>query len=838
MNNNLALQLRKKVIEKKFSGLNDMQLQAVTTVKGPLLILAGAGSGKTTVIVNRIAYLMEYGNAYNSDKIYDGFEENPEELFKSYLDGDSSVYPRIAPMLRVDAPKPWQILAITFTNKAANELKERLVKMLGEDGNEIWASTFHSACVRILRRDADRIGHSSHFTIYDSDDSKRVMKDCLRQLGIDEKFLPLKTVLNEISKAKDRLISAEDYPKTGIEPGKFDVRKNDIAKAYALYQKLLKDADAMDFDDIIANTVRLFKENADILEYYQNKFRYVMVDEYQDTNHAQFVLVSLLAGAHHNLCVVGDDDQSIYSFRGANIENILNFEEQNENTLVIRLEENYRSTQTILDAANAVIAHNSERKGKNLWTSNGKGEKIEVRTCPTDTEEGIFVADTVMDLSSDGYAFSDCAVLYRMNAQSNNIERALVKAGVPYRIIGGHRFYDRKEIKDALAYLAVVSNPNDSVRMRRIINEPKRKIGETTVNNVFEIASRLGESPFNVMNMADEFNALSRSASKLKLFADMINGFIEASEKMTLAELFRYIMNESGYIQFLDAEPDKREDRIANLDELYSTIAKYETENGTDASLTGFLEEVALLSDIDNYNAEADTVTLMTLHAAKGLEFPVVFLVGMENNVFPSQQSLYGGEGLEEERRLAYVGITRAKKKLYILNAYSRMQFGRTTMNPPSIFLEEIPKELINNTTPARQNAYGSFGSYGSFGGYVKNKSRYFTQNAEKYDNSGASSSYGSNTFGGTYSSAYSKNAGTKKTTFGAMTEASTDDKKISPAVSVAVGDTVIHKKFGRGMVLNVTPLGNDKLVEVAFESCGTKKLMEKAARLQKEDNQ
>ena len=841
MNNSTLLELRRKIIEKNFSGLNSMQLKAVTAVKGPLLILAGAGSGKTTVIVNRIAYLIEYGNAYNSDYINTGFEDNPEETLRAYSDGDASLSDRVKPMLTADAPKPWQILAITFTNKAANELKERLVNMLGEDGNEIWASTFHSACVRILRRYGDKLGYTSHFTIYDTDDSKRVLKDCERQLGIDEKFLPVKSVLNEISKAKDRLVGPEDY--SGEGGSRFDARKNEIAKIYSMYQKRLKEADAMDFDDIIVNTVRLLRQDSEVLEYYQNRFRYIMVDEYQDTNHAQYVLVSLLADAHHNLCVVGDDDQSIYSFRGANIENILSFEEQNENALVIRLEENYRSTQTILDAANAVIANNRERKGKNLWTSNGQGEQIELHTSPSDTEEGVFVADSVTELAEKGYSFSDCAVLYRMNAQSNNIERALVRAGIPYRVIGGHRFYERKEIKDALAYLAVVSNPNDGVRLRRIINEPKRKIGETTVNNVFEISSRIGESVFSVMRHSDEYAALSRSASKLRLFTDMIDSFVKAADTMGIAELFRFIMNESGYIASLERDdPEKKEERISNLDELYSTLAKYENENGSDASLEGFLEEVALLSDIDNYNSDVDTVTLMTLHSAKGLEFPVVFLVGMEDGVFPSQQSIFEPMLLEEERRLAYVGITRAKKKLYILNAYSRMQFGKTTMNPPSMFIGEIPKELINNTSSASR--FASFGGYGSFGGYNQRRDRYFTDSARSCDTRRENDGYDS--FGETFSDVYgSKKSSsapyytdnkTQRRQIGMYNSGSAQTKKTPPA-DIKVGDTVLHKKFGRGLVVLAQPLGNDVLLEVAFDSVGTKKLMAGAAHLEKTDS-
>ena len=559
-----AIELRKEIIKRDFSRMNNMQFAAVTTVKGPLLILAGAGSGKTTVIVNRIINLIKYGNAYNSDKMLTGFVEDPVVKLQRYLDGDSSVYNEIKPLLSVDAPEPWQILAITFTNKAATELKERLVDFLGETGDEIWASTFHSACVRILRRFGDRIGFSSHFTIYDTDDSKRVIKECQRQLNIDDKYLPHKSVMSEISRAKDSLITPEQYAKEYAS----DMRRYDIAKIYSLYQDILSKADAMDFDDIIVNTVKLLKNDKEVLSYYQNRFRYIMVDEYQDTNHAQYVLISLLASGHNNLCVVGDDDQSIYSFRGATIENILSFEEQFSDSVVIRLEENYRSTQTILDAANAVIKFNSGRKGKNLWTSNGQGDKITYKLCYDDVSEGNFVADTIMDTKSQNVLFSDFAVLYRMNSQSNTIERALVKSGIPYRIIGGHKFYDRKEIKDALAYLAVISNPNDNIRLRRIINEPKRGIGEVTLNNLFEISSRLNESVFNIMETSDEYAALSKSAKKLKLFAQMIRYFSSLREQNTLPELFRIVMNESGYIDSLEHD-EKRDERLENLDELY-----------------------------------------------------------------------------------------------------------------------------------------------------------------------------------------------------------------------------------------------------------------------------
>ena len=809
MSDKSALELRKEIIKREFSRMNNMQFEAVTTVKGPLLILAGAGSGKTTVIVNRIVNLIKYGNAYNSDKMLTGFVEDPAYKLQRYLDGDSSVYDEISPMLSVDAPEPWQILAITFTNKAATELKERLVDFLGNTGDEIWASTFHSACVRILRRFGDRIGFSSHFTIYDTDDSKRVIKECQRQLNIDEKYLPQKSAMAEISRANDSLIMPDQYSKEYAS----DMRRYDIAKIYSLYQDILSKADAMDFDDIIVNTVKLLKSDREVLSYYQNRFRYIMVDEYQDTNHAQYKLCSILAGGYGNICVVGDDDQSIYSFRGATIENILSFEEQFTDAVVIRLEENYRSTQTILDAANAVIKFNNGRKGKNLWTSNGQGEKITYKLCYDDVSEGNFVADTIMDTKSRDVLFSDFAVLYRMNSQSNTIERALVKSGIPYRIIGGHKFYDRKEIKDALAYLAVISNPNDNIRLRRIINEPKRGIGEVTLNNLFEISSRLGESVFSIMETSDEYAALSKSAKKLKLFSQMIRYFSSLRELNTLPELFRIIMNESGYIASLEHD-EKRDERLENLDELYSTIARYEKENVDSATLEGFLEEVALLSDIDNYNSDSDSVTLMTLHSAKGLEFPNVFIVGMEDSIFPSAQSASEPFLLEEERRLAYVGITRAKERLYLTRAQSRMQFGKTCINPPSIFISEIPPELIEDLSTPLYNPYGNYNkstsySYGndySYGSYNKSEQNY------------AANSYGSNV---------------KMPDIGIM-EAALGNNSPSSDCDLKKGDSVIHKKFGKGLVVGVQPLGNDILLEVAFDTVGTKKLMKKMARLEK----
>ena len=800
------LSLRRRIIEKDFSRLNDRQFEAVTTVQGPLLILAGAGSGKTTVIVNRIAALIKYGNAYNSEEIFTADPDAAAAAMERYLNGDASALPQIRYALSEDAPKPWEILAITFTNKAANELKARLVSMLGEEGDEIWASTFHSACVRILRREAGHTGYSAHFTIYDTDDSKRVIRDCQRQLGIDEKVLPASAILAEISRAKDNLLSPEEYARGGA--GR-DPRLADVSRVYALYEKALRAADAMDFDDIIVNTVALLRENDEVRAHYQRRFRYIMVDEYQDTNHAQYVLVSLLAGAHRNLCVVGDDDQSIYSFRGANIENILSFEEQFSNAVVIRLEENYRSTGRILQAANAVIAHNRARKGKELWTANGEGERLELRTCADEQAEAAYVADRIMDAAADGAGFSDFAVLYRTNAQSAAVERALVRAGVPYRVIGGHRFYDRKEIKDALAYLAVISNPSDNVRLRRIVNEPKRGIGETTLNNLAEVAAALGQSMFEVMKESAQYHAFARSSAKLTLFCEMIGHFIECRETLSLPELFRTVMNETGYIQSLALDEATREERTENLDELYSVLARYEEENGPAASLEGFLEEVALLSDIDNYDSGLETVTLMTLHSAKGLEFPVVFLVGMEEGLFPSARSLGDENQLEEERRLCYVGITRAKRRLYLTRAFSRMQYGRTVMNPPSCFLDELPPEVCRDTSPA------SYARGGGFAGYAKN-------------------GYGGGYGGGYGYGGRAQNAGSRKPRGGAEDLFAPPKKDTTAPPDLRTGDTVLHKKFGKGLVVSAQPLGNDLLVEVAFESCGTKRLMAKVAAMKK----
>lgn len=804
--------LRKKIIEKDFSRMNDMQKEAVFTVDGAVLILAGAGSGKTTVLVNRIAYLIKYGNAYRSDFSYRTPTAEEIAVLEKYAEQGGELPENLQALLSVDAPQPWQILAITFTNKAANELKTRLETMLGEKGNDVWASTFHSCCVRILRRDSDRIGFSKNFTIYDTDDSKRVMKEVLRVLDIDEKRLPVKYVLNEISRAKDSLQTPGDY----IASAGYDVNRKLIGQAFEKYEEMLKKADAMDFDDIIVNAVKLLKENPDVLEYYQRRFRYVMVDEYQDTNHAQYILTSLLANGYRNICVVGDDDQSIYKFRGATIENILSFENQYEDTKVIRLEQNYRSTSVILDAANAVIKNNKGRKGKTLWTEKDGGDKIKVKVLTDERDEGRYVADEILNGVAMGRKFSDFAVLYRTNAQSSSIERALVYNAVPYKVIGGHRFYERKEVKDILAYLSVIANPADTVRLRRIINEPKRGIGETTINNAASIADGLGLTFYDVISHANDYPMLSRAAAKLVDFTALINSLALSLEEKSIQDFFDDVITKTGYYASLDSDKETAEERKANVMEVLANLVRY-TEENEGGTLAGFLEEVALMTDLDNYNAESESTVMMTLHSAKGLEFPVVFIVGMEEGLFPGNQVMYDPGELEEERRLCYVGITRAKEKLYITNARSRMLFGNTSYTRPSRFLSEIPEELTDFEHNApQQKFYGGYSgvSYGgnSFGGGTKT----FSQSANTPKKSSAPQNKASGFANGGFSSAPKKQA--------------TD----SVATDFKVGDTVEHKTFGKGLIVGANAVGGDMLLEIAFDTCGTKKVMAKLARLKK----
>lgn len=728
-----------------------MQQQAVFCTEGPLLILAGAGSGKTTVLVNRIAYILQ------------------SELCK-----------------------PWQILAITFTNKAAGELKERICNAVPEGGSDIWAATFHSTCARILRRYGDRIGFTSHFTVYGTDDQKKLVKDILKQLNYDEKMLPVKRVLNEISKAKDEMLTPQEM----IKRAGYDNLKQSVAKVYEIYQSRLKTADAMDFDDMLCKTVELFQKCPDILEFYQNQFKYIMVDEYQDTNKVQYKFVSMLAAKYGNICVVGDDDQSIYKFRGATIENILSFENTFKGAKMIRLEQNYRSTQNILNAANGVISNNTMRKGKTLWTENAVGDKIEVHTSDSERDEAQFIAKTILDGVADGRKFSDFAILYRMNAQSNSIEQALSRSGIPHRVIGGRRFYDREEIRDMVAYLQVINNPHDDVRLGRIINVPKRGIGATTLEKASEIAAGLGESIYSVIKDADVYPQLSRAATKLKSFVALIDGLMEAEQSgdYSLAELYNLILEHTDYEKYLKTEKDNPDVRIENIEELSSNIIKFEEDYAEEASLSNFLEEISLQTDIDNYDAEADSSVMMTLHSAKGLEFPVVFIAGLEEGVFPSIATMMNPDELNEERRLAYVGITRAKEKLYITKAKSRMLMGHTSYNKVSRFVNEIPPELLNYTgekkTFASTNGFSASSSHISIGAGSK-----FTPNKSF------------NTF-------------TKP-----AVKSGTVYKK---------GDCVFHKVFGRGMIMKTEKMGNDTMLEVAFDKAGTKTLMANFSKMEK----
>ncbi|MGN0525969.1 MAG: ATP-dependent helicase [Acutalibacteraceae bacterium] len=807
--------------------MNDMQKKAVFNVNGAVLILAGAGSGKTTVLVNRIAYLIKYGNAYNSDFTYRKPTEEDCSSLSNLIENGGEVPFDLEPLLRVDSPEPWQILAITFTNKAANELKSRLEAAVGERANDIWASTFHSCCVRILRRYGDRIGFSKHFTIYDTDDSKRVMKDVLKVLDIDEKRLPVKYVLNEISRAKDCLKTPGDYT---AEAG-YDVNKKIIGQAYEKYEQMLEKADAMDFDDIIVNTVKLLRNNPDVLEYYQRRFRYVMVDEYQDTNHAQYVLTSLLASGYRNICVVGDDDQSIYKFRGATIENILEFEDQYSETKVIKLEQNYRSTSIILDAANAVIKNNQGRKGKALWTAKEGGDKIVLRQLNDERDEGRFIADEILNSVAMGKKLSDFAILYRTNAQSNNIERALVYNSIPYKIIGGHKFYDRKEVKDILAYLSVITNNADTVRLRRIINEPKRGIGETTVNNAVSIAENLGTTFFDVISNAKDYPMLSRASAKLTEFASLITSLSESLEKNTVHDFYDELLEKTGYMSYLDSDKETAEERKENVKQILSNIVKYMEEN-EDGTLTGFLEEVALLSDLDSFNSEDECAVMMTLHSAKGLEFPVVFIAGMEEGLFPGNQVMYDPAEVEEERRLCYVGITRAKEKLYITYTHSRMIYGSTSISRPSRFISEIPEELLDiSPNSSNTGSYGGYSQRYNYGGYSQSySSPYYGENSGAHNSSywGKQGSKSSNT-GRSVSKGFS-NGGFS----GSSQETAKKPVRSNANLDFKVGDIVKHNSFGQGMIISAKAVGGDLVLEIAFDTCGTKKIMAKMAKLTK----
>lgn len=791
------LAAKQTLFNRCYAFLNERQREAVFTTDGALLILAGAGSGKTTVLVQRIAFLLRYGNAYYSRYVpYSLTEEAVRDLERAADRMAEEIQPMLAQFASSPC-KPWNLLAITFTNKAANEIKSRLADSLSEseEADSIWAGTFHSVCVRILRMYADRLGYDKGFTIYDATDSKNAMTEAIKSLNIDEKSLPVKSVLSEIGRAKDNLMTPEEYEK---EFGVKDFRLRQIARVYRSYQERLKSSNAMDFDDLIMQTVLLLERDTEVREYYQRKFRYVSVDEFQDTNIAQLRLTVLLSGGEQNIMVVGDDDQSIYKFRGAVIDNILSFDRRFQNTKVVRLEQNYRSTDVILQAANAIISHNAGRKGKNLWTTRQGGDKITLRACSDQNEEARYIVSEIESSVANGtVAYRDCAVLYRTNAQSNIIERTFAKSGVPYRMLGGLRFNDRKEIRDVVAYLQWICNPSDKERMRRIINEPKRKIGKATVDGIETIANENGQSVLWVMQHADSFPALSRSAVRLKEFSGVIEDLRRLSETDISLEAFvRQVLEKTGYRQMLTDAGEEERERLENIEEFISGVIEYEKQND-EPTLVGFLEENALVSDIDRYDADADAVVMMTVHAAKGLEFPVVFLPGMEDGIFPGMQNILGSpEDMEEERRLAYVAVTRAKDRLYLLRAKNRMLYGRTSCNPISRFAEEIPKELIEEVLPT-----GSV--------YERKPKTYFSVSDGEKNHSASDGGF-------------------------TLFSQPSMQKRAAQAPALKEGDRVWHLTFGEGEVQSVRPMGSDTLYEVVFDRVGTKKLMGNYARLKK----
>lgn len=774
---NEFIALRKKVIEKTFGKLNKMQFDAVTSVDGAMLVLAGAGSGKTTMLVNRVACVLRFGSAYNSDYV-PPFTDADIAAAKDYLDGKTALLQSDA--FCVNAPKPWQVLAITFTNKAAGEITDRLNAVMGEKAAGVWTGTFHSVCGRMLRRYADKIGYTSDFTIYDEDDRKRALKDIYKKLNVDEKMLPLQRTMSEIGRAKDSLISPAKFH----EQAQGDIRTAKIADIYLEYSKRMKAANAMDFDDMIFNAVMLLVTVDEARSHFQSQFKYIFVDEYQDTSHAQYMLVKLLAGSFPNICVVGDDDQSIYRFRGATIENILNFEEEFDSA-VIRLEQNYRSSANILNAANAVIANNRGRKGKNLWTDKGDGEKIRIHKALNETEEARFVAEQILENVRKGGRFCDHAILYRANALSRGFENAFARSGIPYRVIGGHRFYDRKEIKDILAYLCVAANPTDRVRLKRIINEPKRGIGTVTIDRIDELCDLTGIAPLEIMKNAAQYKDISRAAGALREFADMMQGLVDAAKQALPHQMIDLILEKTGYAQSLYAQGHEGLERMENVKELISAVMQYE-QNAEEPSVQGYLQDVALITDIDSYNADNDLCIMMTIHAAKGMEFKNVFLVGFEESIFPSSRSTFTNADIEEERRLAYVAITRAKEQLYMTHTSYRMLFGATNRNAPSRFLEETPKQYCEiDEQPDNTFSLGGSLGYG-FGSSVE--------------------------------------IGIKKPQTAKRPVAA--EKKDTPSITYRAGQRIKHKTFGEGLVVKATPMGNDTLLEIAFDSVGTKKLM------------
>lgn len=767
--NKRILATKRALFDKYYDFLNPEQREAVYTINGPVLILAGAGSGKTTVLVNRISHILKFGNAYYSENIPDCITEDVIDDLEGALNCQREIVEKYLELFTVDAPQPWGILAITFTNKAANEIKERLEKTVGEEAGSIWAGTFHSVCMKILRVHGELVGYRQGFSICDTDDCKKVISKCLKDLNIDEKKLPIKMVMNEIGRAKDKLMDVEDYKEMAGNDAKFKL----IAQVYELYQKRLMDSNLLDFDDIIMKTVELFRLNRDILSYYQNKFKYVSVDEYQDTNKAQFMLVAQLSGFYKNIMVVGDDDQSIYKFRGATIENILNFDSLYPEATIVKLEQNYRSTSNILNAANSVIKNNEHKHIKKLWCNSEAGDKIIVKETYTQNDESRYIIEKIIALRNErGFKYKDFAILYRMNAQSMNLETMFAKSGIPYRMLGALKFYDRKEIKDIIAYLSVINNPSDNIHLARIVNEPKRGIGDASYETAIKIADEVGVPVLKVLETAHNYNAIAtRAQNAMVTFANTMISLIVDSEHLPLNELVKQAIERTGYKADIESKGQVEAERLENLDALYVAVTEY-MERADDPSLSGFLEEVALIAEIDKYDENADAVTLMTIHSSKGLEFPVVFLPGMEEGVFPGDQSINTPGEIEEERRLAYVAITRAKKILIITHAKERMLYGSTRRSPLSRFVREIDPQYLD-IQRERPNVST------------------FTARQQSID----------------YGQSFRK----------------PQPQKIVP---FEIGDRVQHFTFGEGVVLNVIPMSGDYMYEIAFDKVGTKKLM------------
>ena len=800
---NRYIAARRAVITQRYQHMNPAQQEAVLTTEGPLLLLAGAGSGKTTVLINRVDNLLTFGRGSDTREVpewatdedlafLEGFPQNPAP----------EDWQRAQRLCAVDRAAPWSVIAITFTNKAAGELKERLERMCGASARDIWAATFHSACLRILRRDVEALGlgFTGSFTVYDTDDSKRVIKDILKAMSLDEKEYQPRSVLSIISGAKDKDWSPDRFAQEARSS--HDWRMPKIAEIYAGYQRRLLEANAMDFDDIIFHTVHLLKKCEEVRERYQKKFRYVLVDGYQDTNHLQYMLARLLAGGYENICVVGDDDQSIYRFRGANIENILSFEKQYEACRTIRLEQNYRSTQNILDAANEVIRNNAGRKGKTLWTQAGPGDKVLVKTVFSESDEANYIAGQILDAYGRGGSWRDNAVLYRMNAQSNALEMALKRNGIPYRVYGGMKFFDRAEVKDMLAYLCLIHNPSDDLRLRRIVNTPARGIGGTTMDKAAALAEAEGTSLWEILERAGTYPALKAAAGKLEKFVGIIRDLRTLEGQVDLPELYDAVCDRTQYVKALEEKGDmESRGRIENVQELRSSIIGFLENDPDSPTLAGFLDSVALYTDLDESADSDNCVSLMTMHSAKGLEFPNVYVVGMEEGVFPGARAVGEEEEMEEERRLCYVAMTRARQRLVMTSARQRMLYGRTSSNLPSRFLDELPQSAIEWQGKSDSSRAGGWSGGSSFS---------------------SSASMDASRGGGASPARPARDTG--------FTAPSRTAAAPSGLLQLEKGDAIQHRTFGRGMVLSVRPVGNDALVEVAFDGVGTKKLMLKVA--------